>query len=121
MELYQSECFLALYNYWNEGYAVKPDRRQVEKASPKDQQLMEAYQDTIAILKNENQSLHDQLRFMIEEIRGYKEIANKLIPRHQAGSYQNPIEIECKNRTFESARCVYKGKHVLLIGKEGLN
>ncbi|BCS94528.1 hypothetical protein DSLASN_01600 [Desulfoluna limicola] len=65
MERYQNECFLALYNYWNPGYAVKPDRRQVEQHSPKDQQLMEAYQDTISILKNENQSLHKQLRFMM--------------------------------------------------------
>lgn len=82
---------------------------------------MEAYQDTIAILKNENQSLHEQLRFMMGEIRGYKEIAKKLIPHHQAISYQNPIEMECGIKLFESARCVCKGKDVLLVGKEGLN
>ncbi|BCS94531.1 hypothetical protein DSLASN_01630 [Desulfoluna limicola] len=54
MELYQNECFLALYNYWKHGYAVKPDRRRVDQPSPKDQQLINAYQDTISILKSEN-------------------------------------------------------------------
>jgi len=121
VELYQNECFLALYNYWNQGYAVKTDRHQVEQPNPKDQQLIEAYLDTISILKKENQSLHEQLRFMMGEIRGYKEIAKKLIPHHKAGTYQNPIEVACGNKMFESARCVYKGKHVLLVGKEGLN
>ncbi|BCS94524.1 hypothetical protein DSLASN_01560 [Desulfoluna limicola] len=100
---------------------MKPDRRRVDQPSPKDQQLIEAYQDTISILKNENQSLHGQLRFMMGEIQGYKEIAKKLIPHHQAGSYQNPIEVECGNKMFDSARCVYKGKHVLLVGKDGLS
>ena len=121
VELHQNECFLALYNYWNEGYAVKPDRCQVEKAIPKDQHLVEAYQDTISILKNENRSLHEQIRIMMGEIRGYKEIARKLIPHYQAGTYQDPIGVECGNKMFESARCVYKGRHILLVGKEGLD
>ena len=59
---------------------------------------------------------------MIGEIRGDKEIAKKLIPNHIAESYQNSIEVACGNRMFfESARYVYKGKHVLLVGKAGLN
>lgn len=79
------------------GYAVKLDRRRVEKTNPEDQQPMEAYQKTISILKNLNRSLHEQPRFMMGEIRGYKEIARKMIPHHLAGSYQNPIEMECGN------------------------
>ena len=71
---------------------VKSDRRLFEKEN---HQLMEAYQDTISILKNENRSLHEQLKFMLGKVWGCEEIANKLIPHHKAGSYQDSIEVEC--------------------------